>query len=498
MASKVESSYNHVLKYISIFGGVQGLNILIGLMRNKIVAYLLGPGGMGLVSLFNSTVNFISQSTNFGISFSAVRHVSELFDTGDEQRIARFVKVVRLWSLITAMLGMVVCVVAGPFLSNYTFSWGDHTVHFMLLAPAVALMAITGGETAILKGCRRLKSLAMIQIVNVFVALLLSVPVYYFFGQAGIVPVIVLMALASMLTTIWYSYRLYPLRLRGEHGLLGDGFGMLRLGMAFLLAGILGSGAEILIRSYLNVAGNLDVVGFYNAGFMLTVTYAGMVFSAMETDYFPRLSAVGSDRKAMSEMVNRQIEVSLLIASPLLAVLIVFMPILIPLLFTGEFMPVVGMAQVAVFSMYLKAVSLPIAYLQLAKANSIGYLVLEFIYDLVLVILVIVGYRYWNLLGTGIALSLSYLIDLVMLYVYARVKYGYRLSLSVVQLMAIQIPLALVIYMVSLFDNAVAYWTIGLLLCFVSLSASVYILYQKTGLWNALKAKFISKLKGHD
>ena len=179
----------------------------------------------------------------------------------------------------------------------------------MLLAPAVGLMAITGGETAILKGCRRLKSLAMIQIVNIFGALVLSVPVYYFFGQTGIVPVIVGLAFLSLLTTIWYSYRLYPLSFGGLQGILGQGLGMVRLGVAFVLAGILGSAVEIVIRSYLNVEGDLDVVGLYNAGYMLTVIYAGMVFSAMETDYFPRLSSVGGDRVLMSDMVNKQIEV---------------------------------------------------------------------------------------------------------------------------------------------------------------------------------------------
>ena len=103
MKEKDRGSYGHVLKYVGIFGGVQGLSILVGLVRNKVVAYFLGPDGMGLISLFNSTINFISQSTNLGISFSAVKHVSELFDSGDEERIHHFVKVVRAWSLLTAL-----------------------------------------------------------------------------------------------------------------------------------------------------------------------------------------------------------------------------------------------------------------------------------------------------------------------------------------------------------------------------------------------------------
>lgn len=449
------------------------------------------------MSLFNSAVSFISQATNLGISFSAVRHVSELFDSGDEERISHFIKVVRGWCLLTALLGMFVCVVVGPFLSEYTFSWGDHTLHFVMLAPAVGLAAITGGEMAILKGARQLKSLAVIQIISIFLALLISVPLFYFFNQTAIVPVIVLMALFSLLLTIRFSYRLYPLQLTGMNGILGEGMEMVRLGMAFVLAGVLGSGAEILIRSYLNVTSNLDVVGLYNTGFMLTVTYAGMVFSAMETDYFPRLSAVGNDRVVMCEMVNKQIEVSFMIASPMLTALIVAMPIIVPLLFTNEFLPVVSMAQVAVFAMYIKSVSLPISYLTLAKGDSLAYLILEAVYDAILVAFIVLGYQYMGLYGTGLALTLSYLVDIIMLFIFAYYRYGYSLSTSVIHMVAIQMPIGISVYLTTFLDNAILRWGLGGMLCFASLAISLYILHQKTSLWNALLENIRSKFHRH-
>ncbi|MBQ7988224.1 MAG: oligosaccharide flippase family protein [Bacteroidaceae bacterium] len=492
-----EQNYGHILKYTGIFGGVQGLNIAIGLVRNKIVASLLGPGGMGLVALFNSTVNFVSQATNLGISFSAVRHVSELFDTGDEERIAHFVKVVRAWSLLTALLGMLVCMVAGPLLSEYTFSWGDHTLHFVLLAPAVGLTAICGGETAILKGARQLRALAMIQIVMVFVSLIISVPIYYFFGETGIVPVMVLMALATMLLTLRYSYRLYPLRLSGSGGILGEGMGMVRLGVAFVAAGVLGSGAEMLVRSYLNVKGDLNMLGLYNAGFMLIVTYAGTVFSAMETDYFPRLSACCHDRSMMTLTVNRQIEVSFLMMAPMLVGLIVALPLLIPILFTREFVPVVAMAQVAVFSMYIKAVSLPISYLTLARGDSAAYLCLEAVYDVLLVVLMIVCYDRWSLFGTGVALTLSYLIDIVIIYGYAFLRYGYRVSAQVLQYLGIQTPLGIAAWLLTFVDQPFIYWTVGVMLSLASVAISLYILHQKTSLWTALTRKVRSPFSRH-
>ena len=499
MKQEATDSYSHVLKYTGIFGGVQGLNIVVSLVRNKLIAVLLGPNGMGLASLFNTTVNFISQATNFGISFSAVKHVSELFERDDEAAIAHFIKVVRAWSLLTALLGMLVCAVAGPFLSNLTFAWGDHSLHFILLAPAVGLLAITGGETAILKGARQLRSLAVIQIFTVLAALVISIPVYYFFNQSGIVPVIVLMALTSMLITVRHSYRLYPLRLSGADGILGEGMEMVRLGVAFVVAGVMGSGAEMLIRSYLNVSsGDLDVVGLYNAGFMLTVTYAGMVFSAMETDYFPRLSSVNNDVSATNLTVNRQIEVSLLIVSPMLAVLIIGLPVFIPVLFSSKFLPMVGMAQAAVFSMYIKSISLPVSYIMLAKGDSVGYMVLEAVYDVVLVLLIIYGYRHWGLLGTGVALSLSYVFEILLVGIYAYVRFRYRVSAPVLQYAAIQFALGLSVYIVTLIDNPFIYWTLGTLLCTVSLLISVYILHQKSKLWSALIMKFRNRFFRHD
>ena len=488
-----KDSYGHVLKYTGIFGGVQGLNILMGLVRNKLVAVMLGPSGMGLMALFNSTITFISQATNLGISFSAVKHLSEEFDSGNAERMEHFIRVIRAWSLLTALFGMLVCMAVGPLLSDYTFSWGDHTLHFILLAPAVGLLAVTGGETAILKAARRLRPLAMIQICSVFASLVVSVPIFLFFGQAGIVPVIVLMAFMNMLFTVAYSYRFYQLRLCGSRGILGEGMQMVRLGVAFVLAGILGSGSEIVIRSYLNVCGDLDVVGLYNAGFMLTITYAGMVFSAMETDYFPRLSALNHDVEAVNITVNRQIEVSVLLLSPMLAMFIISLPVLLPLLYSGRFIPVVAMAQVAVFSMYIKSVSLPVAYITLAKGDSVAYLILEGVFDVALVLLIMLGYEHWGLTGTGIALSVAYLLDLVMIIVYARVRYQYVISSRVCLYVLLQLLLGMAAYAVTFVQDAWLYWSLGIFVFMVSAAVSLYILYKKTSLWNKLKQKYLRK-----
>ena len=174
------NSYSHILKYAGLFGGVQGLSIAIGIIRNKLVAMLLGPNGMGLVSLFSSATKFISDSTNFGIPMSSVKTLSRDFDEGNEEKVVGTIRIIRSLSLLVALFGVLVCIIASPFLSDNTFSWkGGHLWHYILLSPVVGFTAITGGEIAILKATRRLKALAVSSLLAVIAALIISVPIYY-------------------------------------------------------------------------------------------------------------------------------------------------------------------------------------------------------------------------------------------------------------------------------------------------------------------------------
>lgn len=489
-----KNSYSHIMKYTGLFGGVQFLNILVGVVRNKLVAIILGPGGMGLVSLFNSTIKLVSESTNLGISMSAVKNISTEVDSGDESSVLHNVALIRFWSLLTGILGFVICVLFSPLLDAWTFSWGDHTLHFVLLSPVIFLMAITGGEVAILKGTRRLSAVAAISFYSMVAVLLMTVPIYYIYGESGIVPSLFLAALAQMLITVAYSFRQYPLRFKFRRELFAEGMGMIKLGIAFVLAGIMGSGADFLIRSFLNNNGGLDIVGLYNAGYVMTFVYAGMVFTAMETDYFPRLSAVGSDVAEQNMCVNRQIEVTLLLVSPLMVLFMVAMPLLLPLLYSGKFMAVTGMMQFVVLGMFVRAVSLPIAYLPLSKGDSVLYLVVEAVYDVMVVGLTVVAYNLWGLTGTGAALALSLLIDCVMLYAVMKIRYGYAMSRDVVRYMGVLLPFALMSFLITMTDSSVVYWVMGCLLVLSSSAVSIYILHNKTSLWEKLVQKIGQKL----
>lgn len=454
------------------------------------MALLLGAAGVGFNALLVSVQNFAYQCTNLGISFGAVPKLSEYYEQGREELLRYYIQIVRLWSMIAALLGVVFCVVISPFANHLSFSWGNHTRHYAMLALAVGIMAIAGGETAILKATRQLGALARIQIFTAIGAVVISVPLYYFFYHSGVVPAIVLIAAMSLLATIVYSYRCYPLHWHFTRQHLSLGAGMIKLGMAYVAAAAIGSAVEMAIRAYLNVESGLDEVGLYNVGYMLTITYAGMVFSSMDTDYFPRLSAVGKDIAKTNETVNKQMEVSLLLLAPMLVGLLTALPVLVPLLFSCEFNLVVGMGQVAVLAMYFKVLSMPIAYITLARSRSLSYLFLETSYFVVLLVAVVLGFRMWGIWGTGMAIVVAHVAEFAIVGSYAYCRYSYRSTWMIARYAGVQLSIGLMAYAVSLLAEGWLYWITEAALTLVSTAYSVHVLRQKTHLWNALSRRF--------
>lgn len=484
-AKDESGTYDHVIKYTGLFGGIQGVNLLASLVKNKLVAVILGPSGLGLISLYNTATTLLNNSTNLGIPFSAVRHISELYEQGDSEPLLHFIKVIRSWSLVTALCGMLACILLSPLLSLAYFHNMTHWTAFLWLSLIVALMTVSGCELAILKGTRQLRKVAVQSVMVSLGAILFCLPVYLIWGTDGIIASLLLIALLTVWSMCYYSCRSYPFRYDLKSvSLFKEGCPMIRLGIAYTLGGILTAGGEFVIRAFMMRLGTEADVGLYNAGYALTVTYASMVFTAMETDYFPRLSAVNHDIRQSNETVNRQVEVSLLLIAPLLVGFLVFLPVLLPLLYSVRFNPVIQMAQFAILGMFFRAITLPVAYLTLAKGRSKVFLFTESSYDIFAVLAIVMGYSWDGLRGAGIALLVSALFDLLLVWLTCRTLYHFRLHRSVMTIVLVQLPLIILAFLCVNVLTGCWYWLGGVVCIIISAVLSVYMLGRRTTLLN--------------
>lgn len=491
MANDTGKQYRNVVKYVSCFGGVQGLNILAALVRNKIAAVLLGPAGLGLMSLYNTAIKFVTDALNLGLPVSAVRYLAEC---SNQQAAQAMVRTVRFWSLLTAVVSMVVCAVLSPVFSYCYFGDVARWVEFLWLAPVCAATLLASGELALLKGMRRLKEVAAQSIANALLCIVVTLPFFWLCGTEGILPAVGAAALAAVATVGWHSLRLFPYRLPSDMAsAIKDGAGMVKLGLAFVFAGILGAGVELAVRAFISNYGSVTDVGLYNSGYMITITYASLVFASMETDYFPRLSAVNHDVTESNSVVNRQIEVSVVLLAPMLVAFMVALPIVIPLLYSGKFLPAIGMVRFGVIAMLLRAATLPMEYMSLAKGRSWIYLLTEAVYDAVVVGAILVGYVFCGLSGAGFGILVAAVVNLVFVWAVCRHYYGLRMERNASVLFAVQTLPLVAAYFVSAFASGVWFWLATVACLAFSAVVSWRHLEKNAGITASLKAKFRRK-----
>ncbi|MBP5770024.1 MAG: oligosaccharide flippase family protein [Bacteroidaceae bacterium] len=437
---KKSSTLDHALKYTGVFGGVQGLMVLIGFVRTKLATRFLGTAGYGLMAIYMSISEFVNNSTNFGIPFSSVRRMSELFETGSDAAKRHFVCVVRTWACWTALLAALVCSAAAPLLGQWFFEGDSHDVLSIVgLVPMVAALSITGGEISILKGLRRLRRVAAISVIGAITTLLLTIPFLWAWGMRGIIVALDVSSVAMMLIHLSYTLPLYSWKIAPfSRSIFQEGWKMIRTGVPYVLAGIAGAAVSMLLLGLMKRIGSQDDVGYYRIGYSLMATYAGFVYATFEADYFPRLSSVNHDVARCNETINQQIRVCLLLMAPLLIAMMTAMPIVIRILSSSDFLPASGMAICTSFYIFLRGISLPIGYMALARGDSKLYLLMEVIYDLVSLCLTVGCFSLWGIVGAGIGLSLSSLFDVFMLSIVYGRQYHVRISPATWQLAFIQ------------------------------------------------------------
>lgn len=490
------NAYDRIIKYTGLFGGVQGIVTLITIVRTKLVSMLLGPNGFGINESFNRTLNLVKSTTDLGIPFSAVKSVSECRE-GRSEQLEESVLITRTWALLTAMAGMLLCILLAPAFSYWAFD-GDrgYTLSFLLLSPMAAFSAITGGETAIMKGSGMLGQLAKSQLLMVLATLCISVPVLWTMGLPGIAPSLVLVSFASMVITCCFSFRRFPYRVRlFSREMLTKGFGMIRLGVFFTITSFFGSGAFTIIANYLMKNGSAEETGIYSAGYLL-ISYLGMfVFSAMESDYFPSISAVNQDREKINQLANSQTEVALLLMAPIVVGFILFSGVIVSLLLTPKFAEAVPMARFAAVGLMFKCLTQPLSYISLAKGDSRTFMIQEVLYDVVFVAAVLGLFHVGGVILTGAALTAAAMADTVIVYSITHARYGITISRRAIVVLALQLLLILSTLAAISFIPGMLKWAAGLVLLAVSTYYSLHHLKKHTSFIRTVEEKLKRKLR---
>ncbi|GAB5401391.1 MAG: O-antigen translocase [Aureisphaera sp.] len=489
-----KESYREVVKATSLFGGVKVFSILIAVIRSKVIALLIGAEGMGIASLFMSTLQMVNGVTNLGMDKSAVKDISYAREKQDLAGIQKTISILSRITWITGIAGTALIMLTSPWLSELAFGNREYTLLFVWVAISLLFIQLTNAKLAILQGIRRHRALAKANLLGNFLGLILTLPLYYYYGIDAIVPAIILATFLSVLVTHYYvlksQVKVDSIRTKSA---FSEGKSMIRLGIMLSISGLMSLLGAYILQIYISAKGGVDQVGFYNAGFVILNTYVGLIFSAMATDYFPRLSGIIDDIKKIQQTVFEQAHVALLLISPIIVVFIAFAPQIIRILYSGEFDPTIVFVSWAIMGMFFKAVSFSVGYIIIAKGDSNLFLKTTFIFNALLLTLNILGYTYYGLFGLGVSFLIYFVIHFIAIQIITYYRYGFYFKSDFYTVFISCLIICTGAFLASFLGTILWKYSLLVLLIIISLIYSFIQLNKKMDVVGLLKNRFRKK-----
>jgi PST family polysaccharide transporter len=430
-----KSSHKQILRSSLIIGGASVINILVGLLRMKVVAVLLGPAGVGLIGILNNLMATGANIAALGVANSGTRQVAEAVGRDDPDAIDASRRALFLGTLVLAVLGSSLFWCVRDLIAIHILDDKDLAQFVGWVSIGIGLTVATGSQRALLTGMRRVGDIARMTVVSSLVGALVGIAAIYYLGETGIIILVLSAPLVGLVSSHFYVAKLPKTQSERSpfREIKQQWSALLKLGFAFMVAGLAMPIGQLVVRAMVQNQLGLQSLGYFQASWAISMTYIGFVLGAMATDYYPRLTAAISDHKKVARLVNEQAEVAILLAGPVLLAMMALAPWVIKLLYSEQFTASINVLRWQILGDTLKIISWPIGFVILASGRGRLFVMTEMFATSVFVV---ASWAFMPLLGidaTGVAFFLMYLSHFPPLLVITHMLVGFSFSNNVKQ-----------------------------------------------------------------
>lgn len=443
-------TYRRILTSTSITGGASVINILIGIIRIKVVAVLLGPAGIGLIGLFQSLVTTATTAAGLGIATAASRAIAQANGREDARALAETRKALFLGTLLLAVIGGLLVWLLREVLATHIVGDITQSGNVGWLALAVAMSVASASQAAIIQGMRQIADLAKLGVLSAMLGTIVGITIILKFGYEGVVAFVIAAPAASFILGVYFVKRNANLpKYEFKFSDLFSNFGvMAKLGIALFVYALLEQITFLLIRANIrNTLGTAEL-GYFQASWILAVMYLGIVTGAMSSDFMPRIAERTGDNDSINKLINQQTEIGLLIATPVIIIMIGYAPIMISLLYSSDFVGSVDLMRLLLLSDVLKLISWPIGIALLGMGDGAAFARQGPVLLAILLAGIYFMLPYTGLLSVGLTMLITQSIGFIWGYNYIHSKTGFRLEKKIQQLVLLSGVLVVTTYFV--------------------------------------------------
>jgi len=422
-----------ILKAFFKTGSGSAANVVLTVVALKIMAAVLGPAGIGLLSLLRQIQQTALTAGTLSGQTALVQGASS--ERGQDRQ--DYLRSVLLLFLVGGVLMAAALIVFAPWLAHRVTGKDDAATVSLVrwLALPVFLNTLLVYSSSVLNVERAIGRLAIVQAGTGLGLALSAYPaalaVQYGHDLAfiGMISVSMVMGAGLGFVFLWQGGWLLPILSE-----LSQGFRREAARHFFSFAGttavtaLVATGTLLVLRALVVNQAGLPGAGIFDAAWTLSMGYVMLVLTSFQTYYLPTLTQteVSESRVALMQRIFR---LSTLIMILLVTAVIVLKPLVISLLYSTEFTASLTIMRWMLIGDYFKVTSWIFAMPMLAYADMKTFFWTEIIWNAAFLGLaagMVVATH--SLEGIGVAFVLTYLTYLAYTFHYARTRHCLKLQ----------------------------------------------------------------------
>jgi len=422
MLQKIKGLYKKdIVKVFSLNALSTLIKMLTGFVAVKVVAVLIGPGGMALLGqLTNFSTIFLTLSTA-GITTGVTKYVAEY--SGSENKIKSILQTSVYITVLSSLACALLLVAGAAFFSEIILKSEQFTSIFIIFGCTITLYALNTLLLSILNGLGEFKKYALVNTAGSLIGLLFSVVLASSFGTYGALlsvvtfqSVVFIVGLFITSRSSWFRWDFFFGKFTKSEAVKLGHFSLMALASAATAPT-----SQLILRSYLTEKTSLTEAGLWEAMNRMSGMYLMVIETSLSVYYLPKLARIGNEIELRNEIIN----VYKFIVPPLLIlILLIFFSknFIIQILFDDTFQ---GMENLFAFQLtgdFFKICSWLLAYQMIAKSMTKMFITTEILFSLTFVVLGVIFIPMYGNVGATIGYAVNYLLYFVaMLLIFRKI-----------------------------------------------------------------------------
>lgn len=354
-------------------GGASLLTLGFAVIATKIFAVLLGPAGIGFISLVGQTYQ---AALTLG-TLNGQTAMAQGIASRDEAGQAGY-RVTVFWILLLVGGAVALAFLLFPsrialFVLGREDGGGVQVVRWLSLG--VLAGAASTYLSGVLTGHRAIGRLTLLQIVGAAVAAATAYPVALALRGGHAVALalqIAAPALAAGALGLVFVSRGGWLPKPFRHGGLrfdpGAAGGFLRLAATMLFLGVIATAVPLGLRAIVVRRFGLPGAGLFDVAWTISMNYVLLALASFSTYYIPSLSRLSAPRDRR-ELIQRVLRLTIMLMVPLVVTTTVLKPVLVRVLYTSAFVPALDIIRWMLIGDYFRVTDWVFALTMIAYAD---------------------------------------------------------------------------------------------------------------------------------